>query len=423
MGTSSVWNDNCEFESMPDMDSRVCGDGRETTIGRVKPVMSNIMCMITKEAIRENTPEKRPFVVCRAGHAGIQRYAQTWAGDNETSWRTLEYNVATILGMGLSGVANQGCDVGGFMGVSPEPELFVRWVQQGIFQPRFSIHSENSDNTVTEPWMYEKYTGLVRDAIRLRYSMFPYMYSLMARAREKGLPIMQPMVSVFQHDGLCDSQRRDYMLGDSLLVANVLEKGAKTRSVYLPEGEVFFDYYTREEFKGGQTLEFPVDIASIPLFVRGGGIIPFALETPENLHTARITGLRLLCAPAERRQSRFVLYEDDGVTNAFEKGVYLKTRVTMTADEQVTLSFEREGGYVSSVRTVCLDVICRERAPLSVTVDGKTLPRYLDARGFESAESGWRYDMDKKSALVKYTRPSGDYKAVLSLEEFDMIDM
>lgn len=111
--------------------------------------MSNIMCHISNEAIHETFDNTRPYVVCRSGHAGIQRYAQTWAGDNLTCWESLKYNIATILGMGLSGVANQGCDVGGFYGVAPEAELFVRWIQNGIFQPRFSIHSSNIDNTVT----------------------------------------------------------------------------------------------------------------------------------------------------------------------------------------------------------------------------------------------------------------------------------
>lgn len=172
--------------------------------------------------------------MCRSGHAGIQRYAQVWAGDNLTCWDTLKYNIATILGMGLSGVANHGCDVGGFYGVSPEPELFVRWVQNGIFMPRFSIHSTNTDNTVTEPWMYTDKKQYIRDAIKFRYRMIPYLYSLESRAHETGLPIMEPMFMAFQNDPKTYNEGVDFMWGDSLLVANVVEKGAKTRSIYLP---------------------------------------------------------------------------------------------------------------------------------------------------------------------------------------------
>ena len=142
------------------------------------------MCQLSNEAVTEYNENIRPFSVCRSGHAGIQRYAQVWAGDNLTCWDALKYNIATILGMGLSGVANHGCDVGGFYGESPEPELFVRWVQNGVFMPRFSIHSVNTDNTVTEPWMYSGMKDYIRTAIKLRYSMSPYLYSLEYRAHK-----------------------------------------------------------------------------------------------------------------------------------------------------------------------------------------------------------------------------------------------
>lgn len=153
-GCRSIWNDNCEYDSLVDKDAKVYFEGKGSTIGTMKPVMSNLMCQLSNEAIEEYDPDCRPFSVCRSGHAGIQRYAQVWAGDNLTCWDTLKYNIATILGMALCGVSNHGCDIGGFFGPAPEGELFVRWVQNGIFQPRFSIHSTNTDNTVTEPWMY-----------------------------------------------------------------------------------------------------------------------------------------------------------------------------------------------------------------------------------------------------------------------------
>ena len=247
--------------------------------------MSNIMCHITDEAIHETFTNTRPYIVCRSGHCGIQRYAQTWAGDNLTCWDSLKYNIATILGMSLSGVANQGCDIGGFYGPSPEAELMVRWIQNGIFQPRFSIHSTNTDNTVTEPWMYGDCTDYIREAIGLRYQLSPYLYSLMERAHETGLPIMEPMCSAFQEDVKCYEEGVDFMLGDSLLVANVVEKGAVSRKVYLPEGETFYDFYTRAAYEGGRTVELPVDLGSIPLFVRSGAIIPMAEDRLDNLKT------------------------------------------------------------------------------------------------------------------------------------------
>lgn len=420
-GTSSVWNDNCEYDSLVDKDCRCDFEGKGGTIGQLKSVMSNIMCHITDEAIHETFTNTRPYIVCRSGHCGIQRYAQTWAGDNLTCWDSLKYNIATILGMSLSGVANQGCDIGGFYGPSPEAELMVRWIQNGIFQPRFSIHSTNTDNTVTEPWMYGDCTDYIREAIGLRYQLSPYLYSLMERAHETGLPIMEPMCSAFQEDVKCYEEGVDFMLGDSLLVANVVEKDAVSRKVYLPEGETFYDFYTRSAYEGGRTVELPVDLGSIPLFVRSGAIIPMAEDRLDNLKTQQAEHLRILCAAD--RDGRFELYEDDGISMDYEKGGCLKTSITMTAGERTVLDFHQEGHYETAVKTLYLDMIHREKAPYWVKADGETIPHFLHRRKFEDADCGWYYSQRLKSVQIKYPNPKKDYQVIVSFEQFDLIGM
>ena len=420
-GTSSVWNDNCEYDSLVDKDCRCDFEGKGGTIGQLKSVMSNIMCHITDEAIHETFTNTRPYIVCRSGHCGIQRYAQTWAGDNLTCWDSLKYNIATILGMSLSGVANQGCDIGGFYGPSPEAELMVRWIQNGIFQPRFSIHSTNTDNTVTEPWMYGDCTDYIREAIGLRYQLSPYLYSLMERAHETGLPIMEPMCSAFQEDVKCYEEGVDFMLGDSLLVANVVEKGAVSRKVYLPEGETFYDFYTRAAYEGGRTVELPVDLGSIPLFVRSGAIIPMAEDRLDNLKTQQAEHIRILCAAD--RDGRFELYEDDGIAMDYEKGGCLKTSITMTAGERTVLDFHQEGHYETAVKTLYLDMIHREKAPYWVKADGETIPHFLHRRKFEDADCGWYYSQRLKSVQIKYPNPKKDYQVIVSFEQFDLIGM
>ena len=420
-GTSSVWNDNCEYDSLVDKDCRCDFEGKGGTIGQLKSVMSNIMCHITDEAIHETFTNTRPYIVCRSGHCGIQRYAQTWAGDNLTCWDSLKYNIATILGMSLSGVANQGCDIGGFYGPSPEAELMVRWIQNGIFQPRFSIHSTNTDNTVTEPWMYGDCTDYIREAIGLRYQLSPYLYSLMERAHETGLPIMEPMCSAFQEDVKCYEEGVDFMLGDSLLVANVVEKGAVSRKVYLPEGETFYDFYTRAAYEGGRTVELPVDLGSIPLFVRSGAIIPMAEDRLDNLKTQQAEHLRILCAAD--RDGRFELYEDDGISMDYEKGGCLKTSITMTAGERTVLDFHQEGHYETAVKTLYLDMIHRKKAPYWVKADGETIPHFLHRRKFEDADCGWYYSQRLKSVQIKYPNPKKDYQVIVSFEQFDLIGM
>ncbi len=420
-GTSSVWNDNCEYDSMVDKDCRCDFEGKGGTIGQLKSVMSNIMCHITDEAVHETFENTRPYIVCRSGHCGIQRYAQTWAGDNLTCWDALKYNIATILGMSLSGVANQGCDIGGFYGPAPEGELFLRWIQNGIFQPRFSIHSTNTDNTVTEPWMYGDLKEDIRHAIEFRYQLSPYLYSLTARAHESGLPIMEPMCSAFQNDPKCYEEGVDFMFGDSLLVANVVEKGAKTRSIYLPEGDNFYDYYTREAFEGGQTIQIPVTLSSIPLYVRSGAIIPMAENKLDNLTTQQATSIMLLCAADQN--NAFTLYEDDGATMDYEKGDYLKTHITMTVGERTYLDFKQEGSYKTSVVSMYIDMIHREKSPYWVTVEDQQIPHFLHRRKFEEAECGWYYSQRLKSVQIKYKNPGKDYRVLVSFEQFDLIGM
>lgn len=421
MGTGSVWNDNCEYDSLIDKDCICDFDGKGGTIGQLKAVMSNIMCQITEEAIHETFPNTRPYIVCRSGHSGIQRFAQTWAGDNLTCWESLKYNIATILGMSLSGVANQGCDVGGFYGQSPEAELLVRWIQNGIFQPRFSIHSVNTNNTVTEPWMYGDCTDYIRKAIRFRYRMIPYLYSLMERAHETGLPIMEPMFSMFQYDEICYDEGVDFMFGDFLLVANVVEQGAAARTIYLPKNEIFYDFYTRASIEGGQSISVAVDLSSIPLFVRGGAVIPMALNQMDNLLTQHEDGIYLLCA--DDHDGQFVLYEDDGISLEYQHMNFLKTNIRMETGIHTVITFTQEGMYTTTIEHMYIDMIHHEKAPYLVKIDEKEVPHYLYRAKFESADYGWYYSNRLKSVQIKYPNPKKDYLVDVSYEVFDMIGM
>ena len=420
-GVTSVWNDNCEYDSIVNKDARVNFEGKGATIGQLKSIMSNIMCKITDEALEEKYPGKRPFVVCRSGHAGIQRYAQTWAGDNFTSWKSLKYNIGTILGMGLSGEANHGCDVGGFYGPAPEEELFVRWVQNGIFMPRFSIHSTNTDNTVTEPWMYNNGKAQIRNAIQFRYRLIPYMYTLMEQANKTGLPIMRPTFMEYQNDENCYENGTDFLMGDSLLVSNVMEKGEKIHEVYLPKGNVFYDFYTRERYEGGTKIAIPVTMDSIPMFLPGGCILPLAEHPLKNLHAEENWSLHLIVAPD--RDNVFELYEDDGLSQEYRSGMFCKQKIEMTTGEIVTLQVTKTGTYESKIEEIHLDIIHREKAPYHVWIDGEELEQYLYDKEFCEVRKGWYYDQTLKSVQVKYPNRKENYTVKVSFEQFDLLGM
>ena len=452
LGVNSIWNDNCEYDGLLDKDAEISFDKKGSTIGALKPVMATLMCKLSNEAVTEHDKDARPYSVCRAGSAGIQHYAQTWCGDNYTSWETLRGNLPTILGMGLSGQPNEGADIGGFAGPAPGQELFVRWVQNGIFQPRFSIHSASDDNTVTEPWMYPESKELIRELILFRYRMSPYLYSLEYEASQKGAPIMRPLVYEFQSDDISPDIDDEFMFGRDILVANVLEEGADARNVYLPKGCLWYDM--NDNFTchtGGQIGPVHGDIETVPMFLREGAIVPFALNQPMNLEKDKVTGLHLYLVPKLSRDrkiqddrwekkalqnsrydedniSSFTLYEDDGVTNRYREGNFLKTHITMSGSDVVDVDFKFEGKYENPVKDMLVEMIRPGMAPISVWIkcvesDGTLLPHFLNLRRFEEAESGWYYHMTKRSVMIKYTNPGCDYRLTVSYKEFDLIGM
>ncbi|MBQ6402765.1 MAG: DUF4968 domain-containing protein [Oscillospiraceae bacterium] len=422
VGTDSVWNDNCEYDSLLDKDCRVDFDGKGGTIGQLKPIMCTIMCKIGGDAVREHNADARPYVVCRSGSSGIQKYAQTWCGDNYTSWQSLQYNIPIITGMGLSGQPNEGADIGGFAGPAPEEELFVRWVQNGIFQPRFSIHSASNDNTVTEPWMFRASAPIIRDAILLRYRMTPYLYSLEYEASRTGAPIMRALVYEFQNDPNVWDENFEFLYGRDLLIANVLEKGAKTRRVYLPAGCKWYDMNDNYAcYEGGQTVEVPVDLETIPMFLREGAVVPTAENQLMSMERDHVTALHVLMAPGGERE--YVLYDDDGVSNAYQKGDYRKTTITMTGESVVKVDFRSEGTYMDFVETVTVEMIRKDRSPFWVALGEEKLEHFLNRRKFDAARVGWYYSQTKRAVLVKYSNPKRDITLTVSFEDFDLIGM
>ena len=422
VGTDSIWDDNCEYDSLQDKDARCCFDGKGGTIAQLKPIMSTLMCKTSAEAVVDHNPKARPYIVCRSGSAGIQKYAQTWCGDNFTSWKTLRYNIPIITGMGLSGQPNEGADIGGFHGPAPEEELFVRWVQNGIFQARFSIHSASNDNTVTEPWMYRNSAGLIRDAILLRYRFTPYLYSAEYEANQTGAPIMRPLVYEFQDDPKVYDESFLFMFGRDILVANVLEPGAKTWKVYLPAGCKWYDWNNHFTcYEGGQTIEIPVDMSSIPMFLREGAIVPMADNQLMSMANDHMTDLHLTIIPGAERT--YTLYDDDGVTNDFKDGVCRKTKIRVSGTDVVKVDFAAEGSYTDFVERVMVEMVRKDRSPFWITLDGRKLEHFLNRRKFEAAAEGWYYSQTKKAVLVKYANPRKDVTLTVSFEDFDLIGM
>ena len=422
-GTKTVWNDNCEMDGVEDRNAYCDREGLGGTMAELKILHSNMMAFLGKQAIHDVYPGERPYIINRAGYAGIQRYAQVWGGDNLTDWRTLKFNIATIIGMGLSGCANMGCDIGGFAGPAPESELLLRWIQNGIFQPRFTINSANNDNTVTQPWMYEENLPYIREAYHLRYRMFPYLYSLMREAHEDGMPVMRPLFLEFPEDKRCYSDKSlTFMFGSSLLVANVVEKDAKTRKLYLPAGCMWYDMNDNlKAYSGGQEIEIPVDRSSIPMFLRDSAIL---VTTEDVKHILKDTMHHADILLGGDTDSAFVLYDDDGHSEDFENGVYARTEIQVTTGDRTKVTFRTEGSYEQTIETMTLKMVSKEKGAYWATIDGKSIPRHIIRDAFSEADLGWYYDMSDRTICVKFPVPEKkDFEVVISKEKFDLIGM
>lgn len=352
-GIDGLWNDNNEFELWDD--EAICaGFGKAIRIGMARPLQTLLMARSSYQASLEKYPNRRPFILSRSACAGMQRYVQTWSGDNESSWHSLKYNIPMGLGMSLSGMPHTGHDVGGFYGNAPEPELFVRWIQNGIFHPRFTIHSWNTDGTVNEPWMYPEILPIVREMIQWRYRLIPYLYTLMAEAHETGAPLIRPLVYHFADDPKCWQESFNFMLGSHLLVASVTEAGARKKEIYLPAGSKWADFYTGEWHEGGQSIIVDAPLEQIPLMVRDGGMIP--MGGLMRYMGEKADDWREIHVFIADENAEIVLYDDDGESFGYQKGKFSRLKIALRLENglwQASLECLHQG-YAVAYKTIKL---------------------------------------------------------------------
>lgn len=342
-GIPATWNDNNEYEIWSDQ-ARVHGFGTPRAAREVRPLQTLLMMQASHAAQTAFAPEARPYLVSRSGAAGMQRYVQTWSGDNYTAWETLRYNIRMGLGLAMSGVSNTGHDIGGFSGPAPGPELLVRWVQYGIFLPRFSIHSWNDDQTVNEPWMYPEVTPQVRELIRLRYRLMPYLYDLVWRYHSAYEPIIRPTYHDFAEDARCFEENDDMLLGAHLLVAAVVEPGQHQRRVWLPGTGGWYDWHSARYLAAGQwvSLDAPLD-GPPPLLAREGCAVPLNLG---EIHFGQIEDLRGFQVFPHQGEGQFeaTCFEDDGLSQACRSGDHGQWRLQVTCTSQhLHIAVAREG--------------------------------------------------------------------------------
>ncbi|HDQ73208.1 MAG TPA: glycoside hydrolase family 31 protein [Chloroflexi bacterium] len=231
----------------------------------------NLYPLLYNQAVFEITEAvtDEGLVWSRAGWAGSQRYPTCWGGDPPTDFEAMARQLRGALSIGLSGIPFYSHDIGGFAG-EPDPELYVRWAQFGLF----SAHSRCHGTTPREPWTFgPEAEAIFLHYVRLRYQLLPYIYATAVQSSLTGLPMMRALILRYSHDPNVRHIDNEYLFGDNFLVAPVLKRGAKRRMVYLPVGE-WVDFWGRETYEGPAWLNFPAPLEIMPLFIRQGAIIP-----------------------------------------------------------------------------------------------------------------------------------------------------
>ncbi|HEX8188823.1 MAG TPA: TIM-barrel domain-containing protein [Pyrinomonadaceae bacterium] len=318
------------------LDAGHAGDGAPGTHARYHNVYGMQMARSTFEGLKRLRPDARPFVLTRAGYAGVQRYSAVWTGDNVASWDHLRLSIPMLLNLGVSGVPLVGSDVGGFSG-NPSPELYARWLQAAALTPFLRSHSE-AGSRPHEPYSFgEEFTKINRASVELRYRLLPYLYSLFDEHRTTGAPVMRPLWFEYPDDARTYLIEDEYLVGRDLLVAPVVRESAAKRGVYFPAGDDWVDWWTGTTYAGGRDAEVDAPLDRLPLFVRAGAVVP---TQPVVQHTGEMSGAPLSLLVVAGAGGAGGFYEDAG------EG-YGERRTTTYALRGGSLKLSRAGGYAA----------------------------------------------------------------------------
>ena len=321
-GYLNTWNDNNEYD-IRDEETLAYGFGHPIKAKLIRPLFSYLMVRASLLAQGEH---KRKVAVSRCGIVGTSRLASTWTGDNRTGFEDFRYNHKMAMTMSLSGIYNFGQDIGGFAGPVPEKELFLRWIQYGIFTPRFVLHSWNTSGPATMPWLYKEEKETVKRLFALRERLVPYLYQQMYRSTKDYRPIIYPLFLIYPS---FDEESDAFFFGDSMLALPFFDKGVDEIEFELPKEEDGW-YWNDKPIEGKGT--FHCSPTDDPIyFIKGGSIIP-AQE-----------GFEVYAAPSGYFE--YEVLEDDG-ESPLEMGNHRILRFSVEFDAvEVRVHCHQEGEY------------------------------------------------------------------------------
>ena len=351
--------------------------------------------MVYENALKDS-PDERPFNMMRAGFAGTQRYGMMpWTGDVAREWGGLQPQVELSLQMSLMGLAYTHSDLGGFAGGEKfDAELYIRWLQYGVFQPVYRPHAQ--DHIPSEPVFHDAKTqDILRPYVNLRYRLLPYNYSLAYRNSLTGMPLMRPLFFSDESNPALIDNAQTYFWGDAFLVTPVTAPGLKSVAVEVPKG-VWFDYWNGSRIEGGQTIDIPVTLQTIPVLVKAGAFIPMAADDMANTAGYDSGKLQLhYYADSTVKAAHGVMYDDDGKDpNALPSGRYEKLDFSAKkSGKRLQIGLSRNGDFPGEPATRAVELIVHNwpADAGAVRIDGKpATARFDEAAGTLSVPLVWR---------------------------------
>lgn len=389
-GVAGVWGDLGEPEVFPSFAQTAGGSADE-----VHNIYGHIWAKMIADGYKKDFPNQRPFILMRAGYSGSQKYGMIpWSGDVSRSWGGLKSQTEISLEMGMQGLGYMHSDLGGFAGDYHDNELYLRWLQYGVFNPLFRPHAQ--EDVASEIARKDIVTlQKAQKSVTLRYRMLPYNYTLAYENSIKGTPLMRPLLFEEPTNENLRNVSDTYLWGKNILVKPITEPGIKTTSVYFPKTANWYDFYTGKKYNAGTTATVAVAADYIPTFVRGGSFIPM-YDAAMNTESSNYGKIELHYYHETGVSTESFMYEDDGKTpNANLKEAYsiLHFKSSSSKVSLALTAYHNSGSqYQPVTKTITFIVHNITTKPKSVLVNGKTV--------------NFAYDIKNKTVTVTGTQES-----------------
>ncbi len=321
-------------------------------------------------------PNERLFHLNRSGSVGTQRYSIfPWSGDVSRSWSGFQAQLPLMLNMSLCGLGYISSDLGGFAAGEKDEELYTRWLQMGVFNPVFRPHGSGIPS---EPIFFSEETQrIVRNSIKLRYRLMPYIYNAAAENSMTGRPIVKPLFYYHPDDARFTEYSEAYYFGDQMVVVPVIQRKATGKEIKLPEG-MWYDFYTREMVEGPATINKELTMENIPVFVKAGSFIPMVndFQTTDNYPHQN---LQIHFYPQKMGESaQYSLFDDDGKdAKNLKTGNYRITNFESNhSDEELTINIKTQNNHYKAPRNEFLEwhIYALDKFPAALEVDGEKIP-------------------------------------------------